>query len=454
MSQNESLKRHLKVRHIRFMALGSAIGTGLFYGSSEAIQLAGPAVLLAYMVAGAAVFVVMRALGEMAVHHPVAGSFGRYASDYLGPFAGFVTGWTYCFEMVIVAIADVTAFGFYMSSWFPEVARWVWVLSVVFFIAALNLLSVRVFGELEMWLSALKVAAIIAMIAAGCAVIVWGVGTSDGVPTGISNLWEHGGLLPFGWEGVLLALPLAMFSFGGIEVIGITAGETDNPRKALPKAVNSVPFRILIFYVGTLFVLMSVQPWQQIGSDGSPFVGMFEHLGIGWAAIAFNVIVISASLSAINSDVFGAGRMMYDLSRQRQAPRSFQSISSAGIPWVTVAAMALALLVGVLLNYLIPDRVFEVIASLATFATLWVWMAILFAHMAMRRRLSAEERGELEFPLFLYPASSIFALLFMVLAIVLIGYAADTRVALYAGIGWLVLLGITWRLIPASKSSK
>ncbi|MGJ8513796.1 amino acid permease [Carnimonas bestiolae] len=452
MSQNESLKRHLKVRHIRFMALGSAIGTGLFYGSSDAIRLAGPAVLLAYMVAGAAVFVVMRALGEMAVHHPVAGSFGRYASDYLGPFAGFVTGWTYCFEMVIVAIADVTAFGFYMSSWFPEVARWVWVLSVVFFIAALNLLSVRVFGELEVWLSALKVAAIIAMIAAGCAVIVWGVGTADGVPTGISNLWQHGGLLPFGWEGVLLALPLAMFSFGGIEVIGITAGETDNPRKALPKAINSVPFRILIFYVGTLFVLMSVQPWQQIGSGGSPFVGMFEHLGIGWAAIAFNVIVISASLSAINSDVFGAGRMMYDLSRQRQAPRSFQSISSAGIPWVTVVAMAFALLVGVLLNYLIPDRVFEVIASLATFATLWVWMAILVAHMSMRRRLSADERKQLAFPLFLYPASSIFALLFMVLAIVLIGYSADTRIALYAGIGWLVLLGVAWKLMAASRS--
>lgn len=448
MADSNSLKRHLNVRHIRFMGLGSAIGTGLFYGSSDAIQMAGPAVLLAYMIAGAAVFVVMRALGEMAVHHPVAGSFGRYASDYLGPFAGFLTGWTYCFEMVIVAIADVTAFGIYMGLWFPEVARWVWVLAVVFFIGAINLLNVRVFGELEFWLSLLKVIAIVAMIAAGCGVIVFGVGTADGTPTGISNLWQHGGLLPFGWEGVLMALPMVMFSFGGIEVIGMTAGEAGNPKAALPRAVNSVPFRILVFYVGTLFVLMAMQPWRQVGSDGSPFVELFSHLGISWAASLLNIVVISASLSAINSDVFGAGRMMYDMSCQQKAPRSFKKLSGAGIPWVTIAVMAIALLVGVLLNYLIPERVFLVIASLGTFATLWVWITILLSQMAMRRRISADERRQLAFPVFLYPVSVMFALVMMVLAIILIGYAPDTRVALYTGIGWVALLGIAWCCMP------
>ena len=313
-NETTQLRRGLNARHIRFMALGSAIGTGLFYGSAGAIQLAGPAVLLAYTVGGAAVFMVMRALGEMAVHQPVSGSFGHYASHYLGPLAGFLTGWTYTFEMVIVATADVTAFGIYMGLWFPEVAQWVWVLSIILFIGALNLCSVKVFGELEFWLSLVKVAAIVAMIVGGAAVMLFGFGQTQHA-TGISNLWQHGGFMPNGIGGVVASLAVVMFAFGGIEIIGITASEAKDPAKVLPKAINAVPVRILLFYVLTLTVLMAIYPWNSIGQNGSPFVEIFSNLGISSAANVLNVVVITAAISAINSDIFGAGRMMYGMAQ-------------------------------------------------------------------------------------------------------------------------------------------
>lgn len=266
----EGLKRGLTARHIRFMALGSAIGTGLFYGSASAIQMAGPAVLLAYLIGGAAVFMVMRALGEMAVHNPVAGSFGHYASTYLGPMAGFILGWTYAFEMVIVAIADVTAFGIYMGFWFPEVARWIWVLGIVFIIGGLNLCNVKVFGEMEFWLSLLKVGAIVAMILAGFGIMIFGMGqASTGATVGVSNLFSHGGFMPNGISGLIACFAVVMFAFGGIEIIGVTAGEAKDPQRVIPKAINAVPLRILLFYVLTLFVLMCLYPWPQIGSQGS-----------------------------------------------------------------------------------------------------------------------------------------------------------------------------------------
>ncbi|UGA39969.1 amino acid permease [Chromobacterium haemolyticum] len=389
--QTQTLTRGLTARHIRFMALGSAIGTGLFYGSAAAIQMAGPAVLLAYLIGGAAVYMVMRALGEMAVHNPVAGSFGHYATSYLGPLAGVITGWTYAFEMIIVCLADVTAFGIYMSLWFPEVDRWIWVLSIIFFIGALNLCSVKVFGEMEFWLSIVKVGAIVAMIIGGVAIILFGFGSAEA--SGLHNLWSHGGFMPNGWGGVVASLAVVMFAFGGIEIIGISAGEAQDPQRTIPRAINAVPVRILLFYVLTLTVLMSIFPWPQIGSQGSPFVQIFESLGIPAAAHILNAVVISAAISAINSDIFGAGRMLYGMARQGQAPQSFAKLSANGVPWMTVLVMAAALLAGVVLNYLMPKDVFLLIASIATFATVWVWLMILLSQVAMRRQMSKDEQG-------------------------------------------------------------
>jgi histidine transporter len=447
-SQNATdMKRGLSARHIRFMALGSAIGTGLFYGSASAIKLAGPAVLLVYIIAGAAVYMVMRALGEMAVRNPVSGSFGQYATTYLGPLAGFVLGWTYAFEMIIVCLADVTAFGIYMGFWFPDVPRWIWVLGIVFLIGALNLCSVKVFGEMEFWLSLLKVGAIIAMILAGFGIMLFGVGSASGESiSSVSNLWVHGGFMPNGVGGLVASLAVVMFAFGGIEIIGVAAGEARNPERVIPRAINAVPLRILLFYVLTLFVLMSLYPWQEIGSQGSPFVQIFDHLGISSAAIILNIVVISAAVSAINSDIFGAGRMMYGLARQGQAPHRFAQLSEQGVPWMTVVVMGIALLCGVVLNYLIPEDVFLLIASIATFATVWVWLMILVTQIAMRRSMSAEEVAQLKFPVPFWPIAPLVATAFMLFVFGVLGYFPDTRPALVVGAVWIVLLVIAYRL--------
>lgn len=447
MQPAQGLKRGLTARHIRFMALGSAIGTGLFYGSASAIQMAGPAVLLAYLIGGAAVFMVMRALGEMAVHNPVAGSFGHYASTYLGPMAGFILGWTYAFEMVIVAIADVTAFGIYMGFWFPEVARWTWVLGIVLVIGALNLCNVKVFGELEFWLSLLKVGAIVAMILAGLGIMLFGFSqVGSGQAVGVGNLFEHGGFMPNGVAGLIASFAVVMFAFGGIEIIGVTAGEAKDPQRVIPKAINAVPLRILLFYVLTLFVLMCLYPWPQIGSQGSPFVQIFSNLGIGSAAAVLNVVVISAAVSAINSDIFGAGRMMYGLAQQGHAPKGFSRLSRHGVPWMTVVVMGAALLVGVLLNYLIPENVFLLIASIATFATVWVWLMILITQVAMRRSMSREQMAELKFPVPFWPWGPALAIAFMVFVFGVLGYFPDTQAALLVGMVWLVFLVASYLL--------
>ncbi|MCJ2370616.1 amino acid permease [Pseudomonas sp. RGM 3321] len=445
MTSQDGLKRGLSARHIRFMALGSAIGTGLFYGSASAIQQAGPAVLLAYLIGGAAVYMVMRALGEMAVHDPVSGSFSHYATRYMGPLAGFVLGWTYAFEMIIVCLADVTAFGIYMGFWFPEVPRWIWVLGIVFLIGALNLCNVKVFGETEFWLSILKVSAIVAMIVAGFGIMIFGIGSStSGTEIGISNLWAHGGFMPNGVTGLIASFAVVMFAFGGIEIIGITAGEAKDPQRSLPQAINAVPLRILLFYVLTLFVLMCIYPWPQIGTQGSPFVQIFDNLGIASAATILNIVVISAAVSAINSDIFGAGRMMYGLAREGQAPASFARLSRHGVPWMTVLVMGIALLGGVLLNYLIPKDVFLLIASLATFATVWVWLMILLTQVAMRRSMNREEAAQLKFAVPFWPYGPAAAIVFMLFIFGVLGYFPDNRAALIVGAIWIVLLLIAY----------
>ena len=445
MSQESTLQRGLNTRHIRFLALGSAIGTGLFYGSASAIQMAGPSVLIAYIVAGIAIYIVMRALGEMSVHNPVSASFSHYASKYISPFAGFTTGWTYVFEMIIVALADVTAFGIYMGFWYPDVPRWIWILSLILFLGGINLIHVKVFGELEFWLSIIKVTAIIAMIIGGFGLMLYGFHADHGTAVvGLQNLWIYDGFMPNGIGGLVACLSVVVFAFGGIEIIGITAGETQDPKKTIPKAINAVPVRILLFYVLTIFVLMALFPWNQIGTQGSPFVQIFENLGIGSAATILNIVVISAAISAINSDVFGAGRMLYGMAKDGQAPKVFTKLSKNGVPWMTVVVMAGVLLIGVVLNYLIPKNIFIIIASIATFATVWVWLMILLSQIGMRRKLSTAEIKALDFPVIGWPYAPAFAVMFMLFVLGIIAYFPDSRPAIYVGITWLVILWLAY----------
>ncbi len=445
----QQLNKGLTARHVLFIGLGSAVGTGLFYGSANAIQLAGPAVLLAYLVSGIAVFMVMRALGEMVMHHPMPGAFGAYATKYLGPLSGFITGWTYVFEMALVCIADVTAFAVYMRIWYPEIDPWVWALGISLLLSGINLCTVKYFGELGFWLSLLKVVAIILMIIAGAYILLSGMtlgSSNDNVTSSISNLWAHGGFMPYGIHGVIISLTIVVFSFGGVETLGLTALEAKNPEKVIPMSINVVPIQILLFYFLAMLVLLSLFPWNQIGLDGSPFVTIFMGLGIESAANILNLVVITAAVSAINSDLFGAGRMMYGLAKQGQAPKIYGQLSSNGVPTFAILTMLLVLMVGVFLNYWIPDELFFLIAAMATFATVWVWLTVLISQVAMRRQLSVEAIKNLKFPVPFWPFGPAIAIGFMLFVIGLLGYYAPARSALYAGIIWIILLVIAYYL--------
>lgn len=443
------LNRKLSLRHIRFIAFGSAIGTGLFYGSSETIQAAGPAVLVAYIIAGVAVYAVMRALGEMAVRHPVAGSFAQYSSRYIGPLAGFLTGWTFTFEMIIVAIADMTAAAMYMGLWYPDTPGWVWMVAALLLICGLNLMRVKVFGELEFWFTLIKITTIVAMILGGLALIIGGVSLGGFTP-GPHNLFEHSGFAPFGIWGIVMSLGIVVFSFGGVETLGMTAGEADRPERAIPRAVNTVPVRILLFYILTITVMLMLIPWTEVGSGESPFVQVFSVLGLPGAAHVINAVVLSAALSAMNSITYAASRMMYGLAEQGHAPKSFTHVSTSGVPIYPIAIVAGSLVVGLFVYLWIPDQLFLLVASIATFATVFTWASILLAHLNMRREMARQGLPSAGFAAPFWPLMNYASLAFMGLIVVLLAFNESGRMALIVGAVWIALLLVGYRLFVGS----
>jgi AAT family amino acid transporter len=443
---SEQLQRQLTPRHITFMALGMCIGAGLFLGSASTIKLAGPSVLLAYVFGGAMIFIIMRALGEMAAHEPIAGSFSAYAHKYLGPFAGYLTGWNYWVLMMGVGIAESTAVGIYMKDWFPELPQWIWAFASVVMIGGLNLMAVKVYGEMEFWFALIKVLTVVLMILGGFGIIWLGWG-NGGQPVGISNLWTHGGWFPNGLTGMVLALPVLVFSFGGIETIGMAAAEAAHPERTIPKAVNSVIWRILIFYIGSLFVIMAIYPWNELGTQGSPFVTTFAKLGIPQAAGLINFVVITAALSSFNSTTFSGSRMLHSLAIKGQAPAAMGRLSTSGVPVRGVVVTIFFLLLGVLMNYLVPERIFGMIMSILAFNTVWTWGTVLVAHWRFHRR----QPQPLPFRLRLWPFSSLLALAFLAFVLVMLGYSPDTRVALYVGVAWVALLTVAYWLFGVGR---
>jgi amino acid transporter, AAT family len=439
MKPKQELHRGLEERHITLMSLGAAIGVGLFLGSASAIEMAGPAILFAYALGGAVMFMIMRALGEMAIHQPVAGSFSRYARNYIGPLAGYLTGWNYWFLWIVTCMAEITAVGIYMKMWYPDVPTWIWALAALVIMASINLLAIKAYGEFEFWFALIKIVAIVLMIVTGLGMIIFGFG-NGGVATGISNLWENGGFAPNGVKGILMSMQMVMFAFLGIEMIGVTAGEVKNPEKSIAKAVNTVFWRILLFYVGALFVIMSIYPWDQIGTQGSPFVLTFEKIGIGQAAGIINFVVLTAALSSCNSGIFSTGRMLFNLAEQKQAPAKLHSVGKTGVPSTAILVSAAALLIGVVLNYLVPEKVFVWVTSISTFGAIWTWSVILVSQLKFRKGLSDKEKAELKFKMPLYPFGSYIALAILIFVVGIMAYFPDTRIALIVGPLWLILL--------------
>ncbi|MDF9788330.1 amino acid permease [Polynucleobacter sphagniphilus] len=431
-TEHTGLKRHLKVRHIRLMALGSTIGVGLFLGSASAIQIAGPSILLAYLLAGIVAFIVLRTLGEMAVHEPVAGSFAAYANTYVGPLAGYMVGWGYWTYWIVVGIAEVTAVGIYMTIWFPEIPQWIWALSSIVMMGFINLIAVKVFGEFEFWFALIKVVAIVAMIALGGAVIFFGF-TNDWQPLGFDNLWLHGGFFPNGFTGMLLSLQMVLFAYVGIEMIGLSAGEAENPQKTIPMAIDSLAWRILIFYMGAILVILAIFPWNEVGQHGSPFVVMFERIGLREAAGVINFVVITAALSSCNAGIFSGGRLLYALSVNGYAPAPFAKLSKYGVPHRAVMTTVAICMTGVVLNYFVPDKAFQYMMAAVTFVGLMVWIAILFTQMKFRHSLTGEQVAQLGYRAPWWPYSSWFALAFIFLVVVMMGFHEDARIALILG---------------------
>ncbi|WP_370549172.1 amino acid permease [Edwardsiella tarda] len=438
----EQLQRGLKNRHIQLIALGGAIGTGLFLGIAQTIKMAGPAVLLGYAIGGFIAFLIMRQLGEMVVEEPVAGSFSHFAYKYWGDFAGFASGWNYWVLYVLVAMAELTAVGIYVQYWFPEIPTWVSAAVFFLLINAINLANVKIYGELEFWFAIIKVVAIIGMILFGGWLLFSGQG---GPEASVNNLWDQGGFFPNGVMGLVMAMAVIMFSFGGLELVGITAAEADDPQRSIPKATNQVIYRILIFYIGSLAILLSLYPWGKVVEGGSPFVMIFHALDSNLVATILNIVVLTAALSVYNSCVYCNSRMLFGLAQQGNGPKALLKVDARGVPVVAIGLSAAATLLCVLINYLMPGKAFELLMALVVSALVINWAMISVAHL--RFRAQKDREGVVtRFRAFWYPAGNYLCLIFMAAILVIMFFTPGIQISVLLIPLWLVVLAIGYAI--------
>jgi aromatic amino acid transport protein AroP len=444
------LKRGLKNRHIQLIALGGAIGTGLFLGSAGVMQSAGPSMILGYAIGGFIAFLIMRQLGEMIVEEPVAGSFSHFAHSYWGPFAGFLSGWNYWVLYVLVGMAELTAVGKYVQYWWPEIPTWATAAAFFVLINLINLVNVKAFGETEFWFAIIKVVAIIGMILLGGYLLISGAG---GEQASISNLWSHGGFFPNGVTGLVMMMAIIMFSFGGLELVGITAAEADQPKTVIPKAINQVVWRILIFYIGALTILLSLHPWDDMvktltaGGDSyasSPFVQIFSLIGEGTAAHVLNFVVLTAALSVYNSGVYCNSRMLYGLAEQGDAPKALMKVNARGVPVLAIALSAAVTLLCVLVNYLAPKSALELLMSLVVASLVINWAMISLAHLKFRKAMVAKG-VQPSFKAFWFPLSNYICLAFVLFILGVMLMIPGIQVSVYAIPVWLAFLWVCYR---------
>jgi aromatic amino acid transport protein AroP len=439
--QNQ-LKHGLSNRHIQLIALGGSIGTGLFLGISQTIQLAGPAVILGYAIAGLIAFFMMRQLGEMVVEEPVSGSFSFFAYKYWSPFAGFMSGWNYWVLNVLVCMAELSAIGLYVQYWWPEIPTWVSALGFFILINMINLMHVKVFGEMEFLFSIIKILAIIGMISFGAYLLASG---HAGETASVSNLWALGGFFPNGISGLVMAMAIIMFSFGGIELVGITAAEAKDPTKTIPKAVNQIVYRVLLFYICTIFILLSLYPWNQIAEDGSPFVLIFDSLGSQSVATILNFVVLTAAISVYNGTSYGTSRMLLGLSEQGNAPRFLSKINQRGIPYTAILTSAVVTLICVILNYMFPEKAFKLLMSLVVSAIVINWMVLSLTHLKFKQRMLQLKKMSI-FPSIAYPLTNYICVLFMLCILVIMWMTPDMRIAVMLIPVWIACLSLAYWL--------
>lgn len=450
VQQHQKLKRSLKSRHITMIAIGGAIGTGLFLGSGSAIHEAGPSIILSYLITGIFIFFMMRALGELLLEDTSRHSFIDSVQYYLGDRMEFIAGWMYWACWLTLAMADLTATGIYLRYWFPSLPQWVGPLLIVIVFMLINMINVGLFGELESWFSMIKVLAIIALIVVGLVLIIMHAKVSGRTVT-LANLVNQGGFFPTGPSGFLLSFQMVVFAFVGIEMVGLTAGETKNPQKDIPNAINTLPVRIGLFYIGSMIALMSIYPWFRVKETSSPFVQVFAAIGIPAAGGILNFVVLTAALSATNSAIFSTSRSLYALAKSGNAPQKFGKLSPQAVPTKALTFSTAILFVTVILNYIMPAGVFNVISGISTIFFIFTWLIILFAHIKFKK---AHPKGIHRFVMPGYPLTSWLTIIFFFWVLIVLFFVDATRIPLVLSIIIFFALAGAFNFTAKGKKQK
>lgn len=477
-NESETLNRHLTNRHIQLIAIGGAIGTGLFMGSGKTIHLAGPSILLVYVIIGIMLFFVMRAMGELLLSNLNYKSFIDFTIDLLGPMAGFYIGWTYWFCWIVTGIADLIAIAGYVEYFAPDIAAWIPAIICILIFLALNLLTVKLFGEMEFWFAIIKIVAIIALIVMGAMLIfyafkapisfsitsIWNmenfalidVAKTSGVKASLSNIWNDGGFFPTGIGGFIAGFQIAVFAFVGIELVGTTASEARDPVKTLPRAINAIPIRIILFYVLSLAVIMSVMPWRSISPNESPFIILFAFAGIPAAAAVIYFVVLTSAASSANSGIFSTSRMLFGLAATRKAPSAFGRLSKASVPANGLFFSCACLLPGAVLLYFNNDGImhaFTLVTTLSTILFIFVWSLIVISYIAYRvKRPELHQQSNYKMPGGLVMCYACLA--FMAFLLVALAFREDTRLALIFSPVWFIILGISYCMISSDVKAE
>lgn len=462
LQKPDQLKRHLSNRHIQLIAIGSAIGSGLFMGSGQTIHAAGPSSILVYMLIGFFLFFLMRAMGELLLSNLNYRSFADFSSDLLGPWAGFFVGWTYWFCWVVIAVADVIVIvGVYLPNWFPGLPQWIPALFLIALLLGLNLLTVKLYGETEFWFSMIKVVTICILIVVGFVLVLSSFkfvtvpsakSFSDlsvvVVQASVDNIWKHGGIFPNGWGGFFAGFQMAVFSFVGLELVGTTAAEAKDPEKTLPRAINSIPFRIIFFYVFALLAIICVTPWNLVDPENSPFVEMFKLVGLATAAGVVNFVVITSAASSANGGIYSTSRMLYGLAQSGVAPKSFGRLSRYSVPANALFFSCICLTLGSVTVIFAQNAVkaFVIVTSVATILFLFIWFVILASYIVYYNKFPEKHKASK----FKMPGGILMAWIvgvFFVGVLVSLIFDEKTLTALLITPAWFVILLVAyWRI--------
>ena len=447
-SHEHGYDKSLKPRQVQMIAIGGAIGTGLFLGAGARLELAGPALAIVYLVCGVFSFLILRALGELVMHRPTSGSFVSYAREFLGERGAFVAGWMYYLNWAMTGIVDITAVALYMRYWgsFDGVPQWAFALAALVFVGGMNMVAVKWFGELEFWFSLVKVAALVGFLLIGTAVL--GLGHEvGGHPTGWHLVTENGGIFPHGLLPAVVMIQGVMFAYSGIELIGTAAGEAQNAREILPRAINSVMWRIALFYVGSVLLLVLLLPWTAYHAGTSPFVTFFATLGVPGIGTAMNIIVLTAALSSLNSGLYSTGRVLRSLAMGGSAPSFVAKMNAQKVPYGGILVTLAIYLIGVALNYLVPSQVFELVLNIASLGILSTWGFIIVCQMMLRRAINRGEAAPVGFRMPYAPLTSWLTLGFLLMVLVLMAFDYPNGSFTVAALPFvLLLLALGWRV--------